>query len=89
MALSSDRIRGNPSLHRKAPIIRIEDFNGDGKVDIADVFIMLEHWQTDYSRCDIGPYAWGDGIVDAQDLIVLAEYMANNPGTVNAANDVQ
>jgi hypothetical protein len=34
--------------------------------------------------CDIGPYAWGDGIVDAQDLIVLAEHMANTPADVNA-----
>ena len=64
-----------------SPII---DFNGDGAVDIADVFIMLEHWHTDYSLCDIGPFPWGDGFVDAQDLIVLAEYMANTPADVNA-----
>ena len=95
MALSSARIRGNPSLQRKAPIIRIADFNGDGgkyenwqapitpvvdfngdgKVDIADVFIMLEHWLTDYPLCDIGPMPWGDGFVDAQDLMVLAEHL--------------
>jgi len=41
---------------------------------------MLEHWHTHYSLCDIGPMPSGDGIVDAQDLIVLAEHMANNPG---------
>jgi len=70
----------------RAPIVPVVDFNADGKVDIADVFIMLEHWLTDYSLCDIGPYAWGDGIVDAQDLIVLAEHMANNPGDVNDVN---
>jgi serine/threonine protein kinase/Tol biopolymer transport system component len=73
----------------KAPILPVCDFNADGKVDIADVFIMLEHWLTDYSLCDIGPYAWGDGIVDAQDLIVLAEHMANNPADVNDVNNVQ
>jgi len=27
------------------------------------------------SLCDIGPYAWGDGVVDAKDLTVLAEYI--------------
>ena len=68
----------------EARIIPIVDFNGDGVVDIADVFIMLEHWQTDYSLCDIGPMPWGDGIVDAQDLIVLAEHIANTPADVNA-----
>jgi hypothetical protein len=36
--------------------------------------------------CDTGPYAWRDGFVDAQDLIVLAEYMANNPEDVNDVN---
>jgi hypothetical protein len=25
--------------------------------------------------CDIGPMPWGDGIVDVQDLIVLAEHL--------------
>jgi len=64
------------------------DFNGDGIVDIADVFIMLEHWYTDYSLCDIGPMPWGDGVVDAQDLIVLGEHMANNPTDVNDVNSL-
>jgi hypothetical protein len=66
-----------------APILPIVDFNADGKVDIADVAIMIEHWHTDYALCDIGPMPWGDGFVDAQDLIVLAEYMANNPADAN------
>jgi hypothetical protein len=70
----------------QAPIIPVCDFNADGKVDIADVFIMLEHWLTDYPLCDIGPFPWGDGFVDAQDLIVLAEYMANNPADANDVN---
>jgi hypothetical protein len=36
---------------------------------------MIEHWYTDDPLCDIGPMPWGDGFVDAQDLIVLAELM--------------
>lgn len=36
---------------------------------------MIEHWLTDHPLCDIGPMPWGDGIVDAQDLIVLAEHL--------------
>ena len=45
---------------------------------------MIEHWYTDYSLCNFGPFPWGDRIVDAQDLIVLAEHMANTPADVNA-----
>jgi len=55
-----------------APIV---DFNGDGIVDSADMCIMIDHWGTDTSLCDIGPMPWGDGIVDVQDLIVLAEHL--------------
>jgi len=59
----------------QAPIIPIVDFNGDGIVDAADMSIMIDHWGTDESLCDIGPMPWGDGIVDVQDLIVLAEHL--------------
>jgi hypothetical protein len=59
----------------QAPIALIVDFNGDGIVNAADVVIMIEHWLTDYSLCDIGPMPWGDGIVDVKDLIVLSEYL--------------
>ena len=45
---------------------------------------MIEHWYTDYSLCNFGPFPWGDRIVDAQDLIVLAEHMASNPADVNS-----
>ena len=57
------------------PIVPILDFNGDEIVDSDDTRIMLDHWHTDESLYDVGPMAWGDGIVDAQDLIVLAEYL--------------
>jgi hypothetical protein len=59
----------------QAPIEPVIDLNGDGKVDGADMCVMVEHWLTDYPLCDIGPMPWGNGIVDVQDLIVLAEHL--------------
>ena len=57
----------------QAPIIPIFDFNGDGKVDLADLVILIDNWGTDNSLCDIGPMPWGDGVVDVEDLKVLSE----------------
>ena len=51
------------------------DFNGDGIVDAADMVIMVDNWGTDNSLCDIGPMPWGDGVVDVEDLKVLAEHL--------------
>jgi len=59
----------------QAPIIPIVDLNADGIVDSADMVIMVDNWGTDNSLCDIGPMPWGDGVVDVQDLIVLAEHL--------------
>jgi predicted secreted protein len=59
----------------QAPILPIVDFNGDGIVDASDMCIMVDHWEEDYSLCDIGPTPLGDGIVGVQDLIVLAEHL--------------
>jgi hypothetical protein len=59
----------------QAPIIPIVDLNADEIVDAADMCIMLDHWGQDYRLCDIGPMPWGDGVVDVQDLIVLAEHL--------------
>jgi Tol biopolymer transport system component len=53
----------------------IVDFNGDGIVDAADMYIIVDNWGTDEPLCDIGPMPWGDGIVDVQDLIILAEHL--------------
>ncbi len=53
----------------------VVDLNADGIVDSADICIIVDHWGTDESLCDIGPMPWGDGIVDVQDLIVLAEHL--------------
>jgi len=51
------------------------DFNGDGIVDAADMCIMVEHWLTEDTLCDIAPPPYGDGIVDVQDLILLSEHL--------------
>jgi Tol biopolymer transport system component len=59
----------------QASIEPIVDLNDDGVVDAADMVIMVDHWGTDDSLCDIGPMPWGDGVVDVQDLIVLAEHL--------------
>ncbi|MHC4207770.1 MAG: hypothetical protein ACYSTT_24205 [Planctomycetota bacterium] len=50
------------------------DFTNDGMVDIDDLLAMIEYWGTDYSFYDIGPMAWGDGVVDDADLEVLMSY---------------
>jgi len=65
---------GNYDLYQ-AVILPIVDFNRDLKVDSADMHIMVDNWGTDESLCDIGPMPWGDGIVDIQDMIVLAKHL--------------
>ncbi|MHC4500882.1 MAG: hypothetical protein ACYS21_17420 [Planctomycetota bacterium] len=59
----------------RAPIIPIVDFNSDGIVDAADMCIVVDNWGTDNPLCDVGPMPWGDGIVDVEDLIVVAEHL--------------
>ncbi len=61
---------GNSDLWQ-VPVTAIVDFNGDGRVDDAEVRILLQKWGTDEPLCDIGPTPFGDGIVDMQDLAVL------------------
>ena len=56
-------------------LVPIVDFNGDGKVDGAEASIMVNHWGTDDRLCDIGPMPWGDGVVDIEDLKVLAKWI--------------
>jgi len=51
------------------------DFNKDGVVDTVDMHIMVDNWGRSDSACDIAPEPSGDGIVDIQDLIALADYM--------------
>ena len=59
----------------KASIDPIIDLNGDGIVDSIDMCIVVDNWGTDNKLCDVGPMPWGDGIVDVEDLIVLAEHL--------------
>jgi len=63
----------------QAPITPIVDLNDDGIVDATDMCIMVDHWGTDNQLCDIGPMPWGDGIVDVEDLKVLAEHLFEEP----------
>ena len=73
---SSDRPGGSGGFDLwQVSIEPLVDLNGDGIVDCADMCIMVDHWGTDNSLCDIGPMPWGDGVVDVKDLIVLAEHL--------------
>ena len=56
------------------PISLVVDFNGDFKIDIEDLIILIEHWGQDDPMCDIAPAPFGDGIVDVQDLEVFMSY---------------
>ncbi len=62
----------------QAPIIPIVDFTGDGIVNGRDILTMVESWGIDDPLCDIGPMAWGNGVVDVEDLKVLAEYIGRD-----------
>jgi phosphohistidine phosphatase SixA len=57
----------------------IADLNRDGIVDSADMSIMVDYWLTDEPVYDIAPPPFGDGIVDIQDLIILAEHLFEEP----------
>jgi len=59
----------------QAPIIPMVDLNGDGIVDAADMCIIVDNWGTDNQLCDVGPMPWGDGVVDVEDLIVIAGHL--------------
>lgn len=66
---------GGDSDFWQASIVPLVDFDGDGKVDGREVLSMAEHWGQIDPLCDIGPFAWGDGVVDVEDLTVLARYI--------------
>ncbi|MBP7053521.1 MAG: PD40 domain-containing protein [Phycisphaerae bacterium] len=61
---------GNWDIY-EVPIMPVLDFNGDGKVAIADLTRLIESWGQDDPTTDVGPAPWGDGKVDAADLDVL------------------
>jgi hypothetical protein len=66
----------------QASVEPVVDLNADGIVDAADMCIIVDHWGTDYSLCDIGPTPFGDGVVDVQDLIVLAKHLFEESGLI-------
>jgi Tol biopolymer transport system component len=55
----------------QASILPIADFTGDGKVDAVDMTVLVDNWGKSDSVCDIGPFAWGGGVVDEKDLKVF------------------
>jgi hypothetical protein len=54
------------------------DFNGDGRVDGFEFTKLADHWGENEPSCDIGPSPLGDGVVDVQDMVVLAEYIGQD-----------
>ena len=52
----------------------VVDFTGDYRVDIEALIILIEHWGQNESAHDMGPMAWGDGVIDRADLEVLMSY---------------
>ncbi|MBN2128877.1 MAG: PD40 domain-containing protein [Sedimentisphaerales bacterium] len=62
---------------RQLPITPVLDFSGDGKIDGREVAIMAELWGQDELVADIAPPPFGDGTVDARDLLVLAGYIGS------------
>jgi hypothetical protein len=56
----------------QVPIIPIVDFDGDGQVGGKELLAMIVQLGGNDPLCDIGPYAWGDGKVNVEDLKVLA-----------------
>jgi len=65
---------GGSYANFQASIVPIVDFNNDGNIDTDDLLIMICNWGTNETLCDIGPFAWGDGIVDIEDLKVFINY---------------
>jgi Tol biopolymer transport system component len=72
---------GRPPMLLKAPVLPMVDFDRDGKAGLSDLTLMVVSWGTDDALCDVGPMAWGDGVVDIEDLKVFMTYYekANPP----------
>jgi N-acetylneuraminic acid mutarotase len=71
----TDRPHPCPALSTVYEFGPLVDFNGDSIVDCGDMCIMVDHWGENYSLCDIGPTPLGDGVVNVEDLKVLAEHL--------------
>jgi hypothetical protein len=50
------------------------DFNGDWKIDIEDLVMLIEHWGKNEPSLDLAPPPAGDGIVDGKDLEVFMSH---------------
>ncbi len=61
--------------HEFVPLAPVLDFNGDEVIDTADMIILVNHWKQDYAPCDVAPPPYGDGIVDINDVTLLAEHL--------------
>ncbi len=59
-------------------LIPLVDFNGDGKVDAAETDKIEALWGQAESAYDVGPLPLGDGIIGAEDLAVLNEYIGKD-----------
>ncbi len=59
-------------------LIPIVDFNGDGKVDGAEIRRLADVWGQYQPAYDVGPFPLGDGVVGVEDLAVLAEYIGTD-----------
>jgi len=57
------------------------DFNGDYRIDIKDLILLIEHWGTGEPSVDIASpdFLFGDGVVDAADLEVFMDYWGQEP----------
>jgi len=51
------------------------DFNGDRRIDCADVCALIDHWHQNEPTYDIAPPPFGDGIVDIQDLVIVTDHL--------------
>jgi serine/threonine protein kinase/Tol biopolymer transport system component/tetratricopeptide (TPR) repeat protein len=73
----------------QASITPTIDFSGDSKVDAADLAILVTDWGKTSSACDIGPFAWGDGVVDEKDLgILMKPLVTPSPDATDVGCDV-
>jgi len=56
----------------------VGDFQGDDcDVDLRDFSVLALNWQQDNSAIDIAPFAKPDGIIDFNELIVIANHWLN------------
>jgi hypothetical protein len=64
-----------------APIFPLVDINGDDRINDKDVLVLQGRWGQADGLCDIGPFPWGDGVVDTHDLRILQETITGSDPT--------